>query len=353
MLKWPDVDAAQASADQHCRAELLGEGLSTANGHERTTAGTRQPLSTIDDAGRRGPSPHLPIHDLPPGAPMAPAVESWPARDAYGVGQVMRPQGVRPFPTSRSASWQQSHSAEATPQPSWHAMRDAGRLQLHPAGSPLQSPTPHVLSEREPPTRHESLRGRGFRPAVPALGASGGWQAPLSTPGSSLASPSNCSLPAKPHPSSHGHDVRHSLDPPHPTEPPLGDHLTGGRPDEWPHLTTGLLQTGPDKGAPLPAVDIHASPMGASLDSPASLVTPVSFPPEVAGDAFYQQHLPGEHVWTEPDGGFEEFVGHFVRHRLGKYATPGHPSRLEAEDTALLYRKLKVRIVDAERKVTA
>lgn len=100
-----------------------------------------------------------------------------------------------------------------------------------------------------------------------------------------------------------------------------------------------------------PALDMHASPYAPSLDSPASLATPLHSLPEVPGNGMLSARPSTAHVWTEPDGDFEAVVGQFVRHRLGKYAAAGHPSRLEAEDAALLYRKLKFRIVDGERKV--
>lgn len=102
---------------------------------------------------------------------------------------------------------------------------------------------------------------------------------------------------------------------------------------------------------PHPALDVHASPYAPSLDSPVSLATPLNSLLEVPGDGMLSARPSTAHVWTEPDSDFEAFVGQFVRHRLGKYAAAGHPSRLEADDTALLYRKLKVRIVDGERKV--
>jgi hypothetical protein len=39
-----------------------------------------------------------------------------------------------------------------------------------------------------------------------------------------------------------------------------------------------------------------------------------------------------------PDESFASFAGDMVRHRLGKYVQPEHPSRITKEDAQQLYR---------------
>ncbi|KAK9868684.1 hypothetical protein WJX84_008524 [Apatococcus fuscideae] len=134
------------------------------------------------------------------------------------------------------------------------------------------------------------------------------------------------------------------LPPPPPLIQPL--HCLPALPIEEILATGAAILSSPELASELPSWRHH-------MDSPASLATPVSYLPEVTGDGFHPAPPSTAHVWVEPDGDFEAFVGQFVRHRLGKYAAAGHPSRLQADDTALLYRKLKVRIVDGERKAFA
>lgn len=233
--------------------------------------------------------------------------------------------------------WQQARQAT---DPSMHGSIAAGQPQLHLNGMPLHSHLDAAPASGLPARHVPSARPAGLSGSA----AAAGWQAPLSRLDNSRASPHDgATLPGQ-QAAAAGHDRQHLLADPSIGTPQPRPHLLGSLLHPSAHLPHDPMQT-------YPALDMHASPYAPSLDSPASLATPLHSLPEIPGDGMLSARPSTTPVWTEPDGDFEAFVGQFVRHRLGKYAAAGHPSRLEAEDTALLYRKLKVRIVDGERKV--
>ncbi|KXZ54200.1 hypothetical protein GPECTOR_5g294 [Gonium pectorale] len=55
-------------------------------------------------------------------------------------------------------------------------------------------------------------------------------------------------------------------------------------------------------------------------------------------------------VWEEPDASFEAFVTDMVRHRLGKYLQPEHPSRVTVQEATMLRAKVYREVVAKERR---
>eukprot|EP00887_Chlorella_sp_A99_P003835 scaffold11.g3835.t1 len=60
-----------------------------------------------------------------------------------------------------------------------------------------------------------------------------------------------------------------------------------------------------------------------------------------------------DEAWDEPNPRFERFVAEMVRHRLGKYTQPDHPSRLGPEQGLGLYHRLRREVVAKEREAYA
>jgi hypothetical protein len=52
--------------------------------------------------------------------------------------------------------------------------------------------------------------------------------------------------------------------------------------------------------------------------------------------------------WETPHGGFEDFVADVVRHRIGKYEQPDHPSQLSRDEASSLFRAIRREIVAKE-----
>lgn len=69
------------------------------------------------------------------------------------------------------------------------------------------------------------------------------------------------------------------------------------------------------------------------------------------GGSFQPSAYPAS--WEVPDESFASFAGDMVRHRLGKYVQPEHPSRITKEDAQQLYRKLSREVVERERQAYA
>eukprot|EP00198_Chlamydomonas_reinhardtii_P005407 XP_001694743.1 histone methyltransferase [Chlamydomonas reinhardtii] len=55
-------------------------------------------------------------------------------------------------------------------------------------------------------------------------------------------------------------------------------------------------------------------------------------------------------VWEEPDSSFEAYVADMVRHRLGKYMQPEHPSRVSVQEATALRAKVYREVVAKERR---
>ncbi|KAG2485616.1 hypothetical protein HYH03_015679 [Edaphochlamys debaryana] len=55
-------------------------------------------------------------------------------------------------------------------------------------------------------------------------------------------------------------------------------------------------------------------------------------------------------TWDEPDGAFEAYVADMVRHRLGKYMQPEHPSRVSVAEATSLRAKVYREVVAKERR---
>lgn len=55
-------------------------------------------------------------------------------------------------------------------------------------------------------------------------------------------------------------------------------------------------------------------------------------------------------AWSHPDGDFENFVVKTVRKQLGKYENPKHPMRIQREDAAGLFSKIRKDIIHGEKE---
>ena len=55
-------------------------------------------------------------------------------------------------------------------------------------------------------------------------------------------------------------------------------------------------------------------------------------------------------LWESPDESFEAFVSELVRHRVGKYQQPSHPSRLDDNEAASIFKQIVKKIMMKERE---
>jgi hypothetical protein len=119
----------------------------------------------------------------------------------------------------------------------------------------------------------------------------------------------------------------------------------GNGPTAMPALASSGMQHAPASGPPSahasPAVHHAAPPAAAAAEQqqPGGAAQPPPVPAAGGGGgggSFQPSAYPAS--WEVPDESFASFAGDMVRHRLGKYVQPEHPSRITKEDAQQLYR---------------
>ncbi|GLC55996.1 hypothetical protein PLESTB_001053200 [Pleodorina starrii] len=323
-----------------------------------TTADSDVPSATQDDVS--GACSWSPIVS-PAGPPMSPILEPPPppvptsAGAASSLELPLPPPPPPPSGGAAGAPWEGAQLRPLRTQPVGGGAAGAvcGPSPYHQHSSPAQyggwdaapgaAGAGHGLGST---TSTPTVSGFG---SVPQQGGAGGFHPPSSAPGSATAAAATGGTAGLPPvvPISSLSDWR---------LPPSAAAAAGGpgqdvaaaggaavpalarvspHPSPEPHLGAGAQAAMTGRGGAAPHASAGAG-YGGDAENIDEWLRPVS-----------THHAD---VWEEPDASFEAYVADMVRHRLGKYMQPEHPSRVSVQEANMLRAKVYREVVAKERR---
>ncbi|GIL91288.1 hypothetical protein Vretimale_10000 [Volvox reticuliferus] len=258
---------------------------------------------------------------------------------------------------SVGAPWEGAQLRPLRTQPGTVGATGPSPYHQHSSPSPYSGwdPVPSATGAAHGPASAAStptLSGFGCMPASATGGGGGGFQPPSSAPGSASAAAAAGSTGLPPVvPISSLSDWRI----PTPVGPPQGSSVdvsaASGMPAPGILQASPLLSPEPQLGAATVAASTIAA-AGRSSMLPHGGGAGGCHGGEAENIEDWLRPVSAHHadVWEEPNASFEAYVADMVRHRLGKYLQPEHPSRVSVQEAHTLRAKVYREVVAKERR---